>query len=289
MTITRAVRGLAVCAVVTTMFVAPVHAAGALGRPCATGPLRIAIVIDRGDDSPVRVTCTAASVRDNGATVLAARAAALGRPRPRFNGSGLLCAIDGFPATGCGEPKDGKYAYWAYFHGANGAWSYANVGPGASRVGVGVVEGWRWQPAGAGLPTDPPPRTTPSTAACASVSAPTAAPQDPVVTVGGPTTPTGTAPASGGGRAVGTSPPTAGAGTPSSVAPHKRHEREPTTTAAAGARSAATVLDQRATAQPAAGHSSDGAPLGLIVGALLVAVLGTTGVLAARRRSRAVP
>jgi hypothetical protein len=72
--------------------------------------------------------------------------------RPRSAGptplrsSGLLCAIDGFPKTGCGV-RGSHYAYWAYFHGRAGAWSYQNVGPAGSRVHADVVEGWRWQPA----------------------------------------------------------------------------------------------------------------------------------------------
>jgi hypothetical protein len=95
---------------------------------------------------------------DSGAVLLAKRAKLLGTAAPRFNSSGLLCAIDGYPTDGCGEQTGSKYAYWSYWHGAGGAWSYSTVGPGGSRVHASSVEGWRFQPEGAGNPSDPPPR-----------------------------------------------------------------------------------------------------------------------------------
>jgi hypothetical protein len=129
-----------------------------LPRACAAGQLHVAVVVDFGDNGAgVSSVCVPASAHDNGATVLAARASMLGTPQPRFNASGLLCAIDGVPATGCGEPVGKKYAYWSYWHG-DGGWSYSDVGPAASRVDASVVEGWRWNSMGAGNPTDPAPR-----------------------------------------------------------------------------------------------------------------------------------
>jgi hypothetical protein len=171
----RGWRALATGGIVIGAVLVPPTVAGALGRPCATGQTRVAVIVDRGESGPVSSACVAAKSNDNGATILAARASMLGLPQPRFNASGLLCAIDGVPANGCGELHDGKYAYWAYFHGTNSSWSYSHIGPGGSRVAAGVVEGWRWQPAGAGNPTDPPPRAA-TEATLATEPSPPAAP-----------------------------------------------------------------------------------------------------------------
>src|SRR5262249_12318269 len=129
-----------------------------VGRACAAAQVRVAIVVDFGDVRSATTTCVAVGSGDNGATVLAARASQLGTPPPRCASAGLLCAIDGVPASGCGTTHGGRYAYWAYFHGAATTWSYASIGPAGSRVRADVVEGWRWEPNGAGNPTDPAPR-----------------------------------------------------------------------------------------------------------------------------------
>src|SRR5262245_37890080 len=144
----------------------------AVGRACAAGQLHVAIVVDFGGIASTTSTCVAVGSRDNGAAVLAARARQLGTPAPRFGSSGLLCAIDGIPADGCGETHGSKYAYWSYFHGTGGQWSYANNGPGGSRVNADVVEGWRWQPDGAGNPSDPPPRGSAAAAAICTPAPP---------------------------------------------------------------------------------------------------------------------
>src|SRR5687768_11465968 len=150
-----------------TAFVAPVAAMPAVSAaPCAAAAGSVAIVVDYGDDStPATAVCLPASSSDNGASVLAARAEALGKPAPRFSASGLLCAIDGVPAEGCGEQTGDTYAYWSYWRGSVAGWQYSNVGPAAGHVDPTRTEGWRFQQRGAGNPSDPPPRVSSNPAA----------------------------------------------------------------------------------------------------------------------------
>jgi hypothetical protein len=276
----------------------------AMGRACAAGNVHIAVVVDSGSGSSVSAVCVPMGARDNGATLLAARAAMLGTPQPSFDGrSGLLCAIDGFPQSGCGKRTGGHYAYWAYFHGINGRWEYSNIGPGGTRVNPSVVEGWRFQPDGAGLPTDPPPRA-PATAT--SICVPQAPPTTARPVVAGTTAPHAgaTTPAVVPGATAPVigppSPGTAGADgrvTPTTRSTAKSTIRDSTATTARD-RSSTTVADRAATATTsssitltaggiAAGPgepSSGGAPVGVIVGELLVVGLGAGGAIAARRR-----
>ena len=80
-----------------------------------------------------------------------ALAAAVGTSNVSYNNSGLLCAIDNYPANGvqnCGQSVGtGKYDYWSYWHGTSGSWVYANGGPAEQPVASPAddVEGWRFQ------------------------------------------------------------------------------------------------------------------------------------------------
>jgi hypothetical protein len=286
----RALRVLAAASVGIGALATPAPIAGALGRPCATGQTRVAIIVDHGDRGAPSAACVAAKNSDNGAGALATRAAMLGLPQPRFNASGLVCAIDGIPADGCGDLHDGKYAYWAYFHGTNGSWSYSNVGPGGSRVSSAVVEGWRWQPAGTGLPNDPPPRAAASTATCApppppSPPPPTAAPQ---VTTAGATAPLASVPAAEGATTT-PSEPRGGTTTRTTVAGATRTAQpKQATTVDTSSTTIAPQGERELAARTTARRSHGGAPVGLVVGVLLVAILGVGGGIAARRRNRPV-
>jgi len=274
----------AVCAGVSAL-VAPASHASALARPCAAGQTHVTIIVDHGDRSAASAVCVAAASTDNGATVLSTRASMLGLLQPRFDASGLLCAIDGVPAQGCGAQNGGNYSYWAYFHGVNGTWSYANIGPGGSRVSSGVVEGWRWEPAGSGLPSDPPPRATASTAPCAPPPPPPSSPSPPAVpqlTTGGAMTPPTSHPA----RTGATSKPglKPNVATPRTTVAATRLPRTETTAASS---TTLPPLQERALgARATAQRSHDGAPVGLVVGVVLVAALAAGGGIAARRRNR---
>ena len=84
------------------------------------------------------------------------------------NNSGLVCAINNYPADGldsCLNAKHGKFFYWSYWQGDpdTNTWTYASVGPASHDVGAGqdYVEGWRYQDPGPDNPTAPPPSVTP--------------------------------------------------------------------------------------------------------------------------------
>jgi hypothetical protein len=307
---TRRSRALAATALIAFALATPLGGR-AVGRACAAGTVHIAVVVDSGSGSSVSAVCVPGGSRDNGASILAARASLLGTPQPRFNASGLLCAIDGLPQTGCGEQHKSQYSYWSYFHGTGGKWSYSSFGPGSWRVDGATVEGWRWQPDGAGLPTDPPPRGPASAGAvCAPQSTPTTArPVASGTVASGPATAGTTAPHTGV-----TTPAVTSRTTPSDIGPQTPGKApaggtvgstaDPTnkTATTAGGHRATTTGDASSTASstassialtaggiaaPPAGRSSGGAPVGVIVGVLLVVALGAGGAVAARRRSRA--
>src|SRR6476646_4018076 len=92
--------------------------------------VRLAVVVDaRALGATTTVVCVVVPSGSNGVTALRARATRLGTAAPRFNSSGLLCAIDGRPAAPtCGEQKPDGYHYWSYWLGGS-SWRYASVGP----------------------------------------------------------------------------------------------------------------------------------------------------------------
>jgi hypothetical protein len=280
---------------------APAGRAHALGRPCAGSAIHVAIVVDFGDVMSTTSTCIAAGDRDRGTDILHARAQALGTPAPRFNGSGLLCAIDGFPETGCGEKTGDTYAYWSYFHGNDNAWVYSSFGPASWRVRADYVEGWRWQPHGE-EGSVPAPRGDPNaTATCVPAPPPTEAPAPPPVAAASPTTNAGgpaptVTPASPTTARGGTRPttPTTVAGAAAPTTPPSL-ATEPTTTpvgvSSTSTPSTAVADDERKTeaiAARSAPEDDDGGgspPTGLILGVVLIAAIGGGAFYVQRRRA----
>lgn len=119
----------------------------------------VAVVIDFGDSQPPLVLC----VNEAGASdaqVLADGLAQAGRGGLRFSPTGLLCGIDGYPATGCGAQNGARYSYWAYFHGTSLGWSYAQEGPASHVAALSTAIGFRFETEGTGTPADSAPRTT---------------------------------------------------------------------------------------------------------------------------------
>jgi hypothetical protein len=165
--------GLLVALVVAGAFAAPMSPAGAAaGGKCAkaAGQIPVAVVVDFGtvSGSPggVSQVCVPVADRTNGAALLTARANLLGVALPRWDSSGLLCAIDGFPATGCGAPSGGISRYWSYWQGDGAGWGYSPIGPAAHNVNEIVTEGWRFVE-GTSSDTPPVPRgPSVSTAIC---------------------------------------------------------------------------------------------------------------------------
>ena len=136
--------------------------ASSCAGPLAGGEIRVVIVVDGADSGGgSSATCLVVPAGTTGSQLLARRSAELRTGSPRYGSSGLLCAIDGLPATGCGDRNAGGFAYWAYFDGASGDWSYGDINPFAKRLSDGDIEGWRYV-RGAGNGQDPPPRIAPS-------------------------------------------------------------------------------------------------------------------------------
>jgi len=117
------------------------------------GEVRVAVVVDAtglGSTAPT-VTCVVVAQGATGVTALYARAARLGTTPPRFDTSGLVCAIDGAPvAPACGEVGPNGYQYWSYWIGGS-SWTFAPVGPASRSMQDGTVEGWRFLPGGASV------------------------------------------------------------------------------------------------------------------------------------------
>ena len=138
-----------------------VASASSCSGPLSAGEIRVVMVVDMGDAGSSNSVCLVVPEGTTGSQLIARRAAEIGAASPRYAGSGLLCAIDGFPATGCGDRNAGGFAYWAYFSGAGGSWQYGNYNPFVKRLHDGDIEGWRYVN-GAGDGQDPAPRTWPS-------------------------------------------------------------------------------------------------------------------------------
>ena len=182
---------------------------GSCAEASAAGTVNVAIAVDPGviPGAPrgPEVMCVTVGDGATGADVLVERARLLGRPPPRWAPSGLMCAIDGYPATGCGERVDGSYRYWSYHLGDEGSWSYARTGPAMRRATPARMEGWHFI-AGANSPADPPPRVAASAAAVCPPSAPSPIVNAPAAPAPAPApAPTGATPNPG-------SPPVGGSG-----------------------------------------------------------------------------
>lgn len=109
----------------------------------------MAVVVDNstlpGGAAEASVTCVNLPKRSNGIDALRARADRLGVAYPRFNDSGLLCAIDGLPAApACGDAGPNGFEYWGYYWGGS-EWGFADKGPGTKAMTDKWVEGWAFQ------------------------------------------------------------------------------------------------------------------------------------------------
>lgn len=299
-------RVVVAAAVVAVALGAPAPGLAPLGAGCASasdGMQRVAVAVDFGTvpGSPggAATMCVTVPAGATGADVLVERARQLGRPAPRYAPSGLLCAIDGFPASGCGERVDGAYRYWAYFLSDGGSWTYASTGPALRRATEARTEGWHYV-AGAGTPVDPPPglpasaqATCPPAPPVATTAAPAPAP---------PPAPTGpaaaTEPAPAGATpapAGGTVPPgPAGTGPDPAAASGPAGGQDPgPDPAAAGASGAAAPVTappggggpQAALAGAPGAADPDGAgPWALVAAVAAMVALAGGAVVTARRR-----
>ncbi|WP_052848971.1 fibronectin type III domain-containing protein [Streptomyces avicenniae] len=101
----------------------------------------------------------------------------------RQHTNGLICAIDGYPATGCGEKQpDGAIRYWSYWahDAARGpGWTYAAAGPGTRRLANGSVDGWRYVETRSADAPVPQPRQAPDWDVLCCEAPPASVPQAP--------------------------------------------------------------------------------------------------------------
>ncbi|MEX1217992.1 MAG: hypothetical protein WEA11_05675 [Acidimicrobiales bacterium] len=157
------VAGLAISALLGLGLVFAERAeASSCAGPLAAGEIRVVLVVDGSDlGKGSSATCLVVPAGTTGSQLLARRGSELGTGPPRYGSSGLLCAIDGAPALGCGDRSAGGFAYWAYFNGSSGSWTYGTINPFIKRLVDGDIEGWRYVQ-GAGNGQDPPPQLSPS-------------------------------------------------------------------------------------------------------------------------------
>lgn len=166
------------------------QASGTACGPAPQGQIALVMVIDRGTGTP----STRCAIVPQGATGLDALRAT--GHSVRLDG-GFVCAIDGLPATGCGNVPGSPY--WRYWHASpsGGPWSYSQVGAGGYRLPTRcAVEGWVWSDSPS---PDTPPRIASPRPTCEAP--PTTAPAPPSTarppTGGGappPSTPAATTP-----------------------------------------------------------------------------------------------
>jgi hypothetical protein len=127
----------------------------------------VAVVVDFGHGSSMSTVSKCVPVASS-AHDADALAAAVGTGNVAYANSGLLCAIDNYPANGvqnCGESAgSGKYDYWSYWHGSTGSWVYADDGPAEQPASSPAddVEGWMFQLDEPDNATAPAPAVTPS-------------------------------------------------------------------------------------------------------------------------------
>ena len=259
----------------------------ATGCAAAAGSSRAGLVVDFGsvDDGAgkpprvVQATCVTWSGSDEyGTDVLDAAGYSLS-----FNKVGLLCSIDGYPATGCGSPSSGGgYEYWSYWHGGT-TWTYAQTGPAYTRVHSGGVEGWRFV-AGTDSAGGSPPRA-PAAGPCLPTARATTTTtvRSTTTTAGGPA-PREPAP---GGASAGV---VMGAGRSSTTAPRRGGTVAATSSvtadpADAGAGRAEVAGGTHELASTSHHASGGGSPTGAIVVGVLIVVLGGGAFVIARVRS----
>jgi hypothetical protein len=135
----------------------------------------VAVVVDFGNGSSMTTVSKCVPLASN-ARDSDALAAAVGSSNVAYASSGLLCAIDNYPANGvqnCGQSVgNGDYDFWSYWHGSSGQWTYANNGPAGQSVSSPAddVEGWKFQNDEPASSSDPPPGVAPSYAQICNAS-----------------------------------------------------------------------------------------------------------------------
>jgi hypothetical protein len=99
----------------------------AVALPVAAATECVRVVVDYGTEytRAPNTRCVSWSGGDIAADALAQRAKAFGETPPRYEGN-FLCAIDGYPESGCGD--HGTEPYWSFWIWRSGKWSYSSFG-----------------------------------------------------------------------------------------------------------------------------------------------------------------
>ncbi len=269
----------------------------------------VAVVVDFAN-APGRPTVSkcvpvASNARDSDAL-----AVAVGSSNVAYAASGLLCAIDNYPANGvqnCGQSiGNGNYDYWSYWHGSSGSWIYGNNGPTEQSVSspANDVVGLRFQLDQPDNASNPPPGASPSYAQICNASTEVPPTQAPAVA----TTTTTTTAAPPGVSAMPTTDKTgAGAGppVPTTTGARSKGPGATTTTVSSPGQTSTTLTTtgstvggggtQRpsdshrahvasASARDSSGGGSSSDLLPVVVVAVLVALLGAFALVRWRRR-----
>jgi hypothetical protein len=279
------VAGLAVLA-------SPASAAERCGSTVPAGQVRVVVVVDPGTGGSPGASCLVVPEGTTGAQLLAQRAGLFGTASPRYADSGLLCAIDAYPAEGCGDRTSGGYLYWSYWSGTSGSWVYGQGNPFVRRVRDGDIEGWRFVD-GSGTGSDPAPRVSPSP----SLFPPLAPPPAPTPPPPAPAPDAGSSGGSSGGPSFGASGGAPAA--PGGAAPGSTVEGTTDSTASPEDASSTTAdtaspttsaddeeqaVEELAVMPTSSGDGSSGAAVGVVVVVVLTAGIGTAAVVQARRR-----
>lgn len=217
---TRALRAMTVVllSVVVSVSVlvsfAGTASAASCSGPISDGEIRVVLVVDSSDlGGSSSATCLVVPAGTTGSQLLARRGNELGIGSPRYGSSGLLCAIDGLPATGCGDRNSGGYGYWAYFFDGGGNWTYGSNNPFSKRLTDGAIEGWRFVTGGCGCGQDPSPRIGPSRSLFPAL-APARAPLPELPTASAPSSPSSNPSSTNAGGSSALIPPSSGDANP---------------------------------------------------------------------------
>ncbi|GAB2858051.1 hypothetical protein [Lentzea nigeriaca] len=228
----------------------PAHAAGCDG---------VTVVVDfRGLGGGVQQGCAPGSPASGVAALSAAGFGYTYASRQQ----GFVCRINGKPGTDADKcvTTSPASAYWSYWHGSGGSWSYSSQGAATYVPPPGSVEGWAF---GAG--------EQPGIAPPAPVPVPPApqppAPKPPVGQPSAPQPPAVTK--------TTTVPPT------SSAAPVSSSESAPSSTSSAAEQTSSVVIDERS--QQVQEKSGSGW-LWTAIGVLVIVALVVAGLVVARRR-----
>ncbi len=283
-----AVGGLLACVAVLAVSVlagsASVRALAGGGCAGADTP-HVGLVIDFGTVTSVagaptpqvQTACVPLSAGAYGDTVLHAAGVSI-----RYGPGGLICALDGYPASGCGTDTANGYQYWSYWHGGSG-WTYSNVGASSYRPPAGGVEGWHFVQ-GQDSAAEGPPGFSAS-GPCPGATPTTAAPGPSPTTAHAPTATTELGHPAAASSATSSSLASAGSGSGSAPGSSSTTAATTATTSAASGEAAS----HRSQALPSHGEivarSGRGSPVGPILVALVIVGLVVVSVLIRRRRN----